>query len=528
MQTVDEKQPTFEDLELLAEVSQLLTLTDVDNVMQRVISLASTAVGADTASLFLQEGEQVNWDHIFTSRNLSQDESVPVVTRVLDDGFAGWVVRNRRGDIIHDTEKDDRWITFPDDKLVVRSVLCVPFMDGQDVIAVVTLVHHEPEHFVSYHLRLMTIIANQATIAIRNAQLVNRLRDQRNQLETVLQSISDALIVLNDRGHIVLMNHAALNFFDANEPSPIGHSIEEFADTDTVFPPLLEILGEGEHGGDRWEFDARSERHSADYQVKVAHWRDTNLGIMGYVVVLHDVTQIRDLNRFKDEMLRVASHDLRSPLALISGFVDMIGLDTPDPTSSVHEYVDMIKRSVDRMGGLIEDILRVERVRNSPLELHERTDLAKLAQTVVDNMEPLAVAKNQQLTVDFDLDSQPVINADAVLLRQSMENLVGNAIKYTNESGEIHVQSYVDEGIFYFAVTDNGIGIPDDALPYVFESFYRVHHISNKQKGNGLGLSLVKNVVIRHGGDVWVTSKLGEGSTFGLWLPLNQEGVESA
>lgn len=525
MQSVDERQPTFEDLELLAEVSQLLTLTDVDNVLQRVIHLASTAVGADRASLFLQAGGQVDWNHIFTMRDLSEDESVRVVTKVLDDGFAGWVVRHQRGDIITDTQTDDRWIVFPDDPVIVRSALCVPFMDGDNVIATVTLVHHEPNHFATYHLRLMMIIANQATIAIRNAQLVNRLRDQRRQLETIIFSISDAVLVLSDRGEILMINMAGLDFLDTPDDSGLlGKNLSDFIAFDSVFAPIMKIIEQGDSKRDEWELDIRSDRKNIDFVVKMAHWRDNLQGIIGYVIVMHDVTQLRDLHRFKDEMLRVASHDLRSPLALISGYADMVGIDTMDPTSPVHEYVGIIKQSVERMGGLIDDLLRVERIRNSPLELHEQTDLEALVKVVVVNMRPSITAKHQTFETDVELAGCPRIVADTVLMRQSMENLISNATKYTQEGGVITLRSYYDDHRFYFEVTDNGIGIPDEAIPYVFESFYRVQHISNKQKGSGLGLSLVKNVIMRHGGDVWIKSKLGAGSTFGFWLPLPERG----
>src|SRR5690349_12837004 len=108
----DKEHPSFEDLEVLAEVSQLLTVVDLDRVIHEVIGLASRAVGAQKTSLFLHEDQQVDWNHLITMRNLSPDQSVKVVGRVLEEGFAGWVHRNRRGDIIQDTQDDARWIVF--------------------------------------------------------------------------------------------------------------------------------------------------------------------------------------------------------------------------------------------------------------------------------------------------------------------------------------------------------------------------------------------------------------------------------
>lgn len=518
----ESSQPTFEDLEVLAEVSQLLTLLDLDGVLQKVIHLAAKAVGASKASLFLHEAKAVDWDHLFTMRDLSPEQSVKVVTQVLDEGFAGWVMRHKRGDIIYDTSQDKRWIIFPDDDYIQASALCVPLMDGDEVLAVITLVHEQPYHFAPYHLRLMTIIANQASIAIRNAKLFNRVAAQQRQLQTILQSMSDVLLVLDEHGHILLVNVPALMLLQAgSQTDVIGYHLAEFAPRDKVFEPIVEIVNAALTANEQWSFETRSERHRQDFQVTMAVWQDPARDEIGYVVVMHDVTTLRDLHRFKDEMLRLASHDLRSPLALITGYADMILIDTPDTTSPVIEYVDVIKRSVERMGVLIDDLLRVERIRSSPLELHEQTDLGALVKVVLVNTRPSATAKQQAFLTEIQLPEGARVVADAVLLRQSMENLIGNAIKYTPDGGTITVRASADDAHFYFAVQDTGIGISEEHLPYVFEAFYRVKNEHYVQKGSGLGLSLVKNVIQRHSGDIWVTSRVQQGSEFGFWLPLS-------
>jgi PAS domain S-box-containing protein len=520
MVALQENQPTFEDLELLAEVSQLLTEVELDTVLNKVIGLAARAVGASKASLFLHADGQVDWAHIFTMRRLTGDESVRVVSRVLDEGFAGWVYRNRVGDIISDTQNDDRWIVFKNDPVIVRSAMCVPFINEDRVVAVVTLVHEEPNHFTPYHLRLLTIIANQATIAIRNAQLVNSLTQQRRQLQTILQSISDALIVLGDQGYIVLVNETALHLLGQSRfEDALATHIMEYVKSDSVFEPILEIINAGLSNNERWSFETTSERLKLDYQVTMSLWKEPLVGIMGYVVVLHDITTLKDLSRFKDEMLRVASHDLRSPLALITGYADMILMDVPSP-SPVYEYVDIIKKSVERMGSLIEDLLRVERIRSNPIELVAEIDPEAVVKQVMVNMRFSADAKKQTLEAKLQLVGVNKIMADTVLLRQAMENLVANAIKYTLSGGKITVKSYYDAERFYFLVEDTGIGIPSEHQKFVFESFYRVPSVAQQEKGSGLGLSLVKNVIVRHGGDVWLESTFGKGSQFGFWVPL--------
>ena len=520
--------PTFEDLNVLAEASQLLTLVDIDEVLHEVIALVSRSVGAQKTSLFLHEDEKVAWQHIVTMRELSPDQSIKVVSQVLNEGFAGWVLHHKKGDIIYDTQEDERWIVFPDDPIKTRSAMCVPFIINGEVIASITLIHEKPKHFRPYHLRLMEIIANQTSVAIRNAQLFNYLREQRRQLQAVLQSMRDILIVLDRDKNIVMLNEAALPLFQVqNQINIIGLPIEDFASVDKVFAPIIEMVEGGLGDTQRWNFETRSEKRNIDYQVRMSLW-DANEELLGYVIVMHDVTTLHDLSRFKDEMLRVASHDLRSPLALVTGYADMVIMDTPEANSPVHSYVNTIKGQVEKMSNLVDDLLRVERIRTSPLELRERTDISSLVKLVIVNLRPMAGSKKITLTTDINLDNVPRIVTDPVLIRQSMENLISNAIKYTASGGTVSVISYFDDKRFYFIVEDDGIGIAEEHLAYVFESFYRVQSSKNKEKGSGLGLTIVKELILRLNGHIALISnqKQQTGTKISITLPRAFEQKE--
>ncbi len=515
---INQHHPTYEDLELLVEVSQLLAFLDVDQVLQRVIDLTAKAVGATKASLFLHDGDKVDWSHIFTARALGSEESVRVVTSVLDKGLAGWVVRNREAAIVYDTEKDERWHVFPDDEVVVRSAMCLPFMNDGEVVAVVTLVHPEPNHFQEYQLRYMTIVVNQSTVAIRNAQLFSRLENKQQQLQAVLQSVPDMLFVTDDQGHVRMTNDGALRFLNLTAREIYNLSLEQLATYSTIFQPVLEVMRASNSSQHTWHFDARSERRQRDLVVTMSRWDDENRG--GFVFVMHDVTQMRDLNRFKDEILHLASHDLRSPLSLISGYTDMIELDAPGG-SPIHEYVDVIHRSVKKMNNLLEDMLRIKQVDANRLNLEKDVPMYDFVRDVAVNIQPLAERKHQELRTEFSIAKDLKGTIDPVLLRQAMENFASNAVKYTPERGVITIRTYLDEDLFHFEVQDSGIGIPEDAIKNLFQQFYRVHQPGTENiEGTGLGLSLVKSIVERHQGEVWVQSEEGIGSIFGMRLPI--------
>ena len=253
----------------------------------------------------------------------------------------------------------------------------------------------------------------------------------------------------------------------------------------------------------------------------VSAWEHPVADTGGYMVILRDITTMRDLNRFKDEMLKMASHDLRSPLALIVGYCSLIALDTPED-SPTQEYLTSILRATERMQGLLDDLLRVEQIRKSPLELHQKVDFCELFETALEHVRPQAEQKHHIIEEERWLDDVPLVTLNPVLIREAMENLISNAIKYTPDGGRICVRAFAQENQLHFNVEDNGIGIPKEHLPRIFETFYRAKQAGSEGiEGRGLGLSLVKTIIERHGGEVWVESEHESGSRFGFWIPMS-------
>ena len=523
-----DQRPSLEDFELLAEVSQMLTVLDQDRVLERVIDLMANAVGAGKVSLILRPEYVEDWQQIFVKHltpdsEQDQPRTIHFAQRVLDKGLAGWVFRNKQGTIVYDTNEDDRWYAFPDGTSKARSALCVPFLYNGEVLAVLTMLYPEPNHFTEYHLRLMTIVANQATVAVRNAQLFNQMRQQQQQLETILHTIPDYLLVLDEQGQILLANDAAARMLNSGTPnvSLIGQPLTNYLHVDSMLNSVISVLENPVQNGQTWSFESRSERQRRDFLVTVSAWEHPVADTGGYMVILRDITTMRDLNRFKDEMLKMASHDLRSPLALIVGYCSLIALDTPED-STTQEYLTAILRATERMQGLLDDLLRVEQIRKSPLELHQKVDFCEVVDAALEHIRPMADQKNHTIELERWLENAPPVTINAVLIREAMENLIGNAIKYTPEGGRVCVRVFTQENMLHFNVEDNGIGIPKEHLPRIFETFYRAKQAGSEGiEGRGLGLSLVKTIIERHGGEVWVESEQDSGSRFGFWIPMS-------
>lgn len=377
-----------------------------------------------------------------------------------------------------------------------------------------------------------------------------RIQAQRQQLETVLRAVPDTLLVMSETGEILVASDILFSILtDLDQDKIVGMTISDLAEIDAVFAPLsalIETQADTQAGNTltanivnttlgNWSFECRSDRVERDYLVNVSRWQHQNTddGVAdggidggesgGYVVVMRDVTVLRKLGRFKDEMLRLVSHDLRTPLVLIIGYADLLMTDVPDDMPELRQFVEGISSAAERMDAMLTEMLRLEKIKSSPLELHEEIELSEVIFQVMKDITPLAAQKQITLNLNIPRGMLPLVIGDRILVRQAMDNLVNNAVKYTPDGGEVTVEATFDQRAqrFNFVVKDNGIGIPEEDLPYLFESFFRANMSSNKPiKGAGLGLSLVKNVIQQHGGSVWVESKVNVGSTFGFWLPL--------
>jgi signal transduction histidine kinase len=512
-------QPMFDDLELLAQVSQLWTEGDLNYVLREVVKLAAKSVGAVRASLFIQDSEALHLSNfIVGTDDFLPPESGEIIQQVVQRGLAGWVLRHGEGTIVADTSTDERWYNVPGTQHQARSALSVPFTYHHELPGVITLVHDEPHYFNERHLRLMTIISNQVALAVHNAQAFYQAKVQRSQLQAILQAIPDMLLVLDEDECVVIASDAVQSLIGEQEiPSIVGQPIAQLSKIDSLFMAIHDALAEVEqHKGD-YSFEARSERSDRDFLVHITT-RDQE---EGYIIVMNDVTALRNLSRFKDAMLRLVSHDLRTPLIVITGYADLLEYDLANDPARL-EYVQGILEASKRMDRMLGNMLRVEKLRSTPAELHENVNLNLLVAELMHDLYPLAAQKEIQLDVQLTDEAIPEIRGDSMLLRQAMENFVSNAIKYTPSGGAVQVRAYAEGSRFYFVVRDTGIGIAKDDLPFVFESYYRGHNAdSQSTKGMGLGLSLVKSVVTQHHGQVWVESEENRGSTFGLWLPLS-------
>ena len=514
-----------EDLTLLSEISAMLTLADPDQLFERVIETTASAFRAERASLLLvadppsgQKAALLEYRAGKPVQRITAGEGA-YPAEILDHGLAGWVLAHGQGVLIANAAEDPRWVHVEGVTSAAGAVMCVPMAFHGRVLGVLTLQHSQPGRYTAHELNVLSIIANEATVALQNAHMLRRMQQRERQFAAILSAMPDVLLVLDGAGTVLLVNAAGAALIGCSEAQALGRQMRDLAAANEVLAQLQDAITQ--HGSDEPVriLEARSSAELRDYAVTITTWR-SGQEAPGHVIVVRDITQLRDLNRFKDEMLNMASHDLRSPLALIVGYCSLIALEVAEG-SPINEHLDAIYRAIDRMQGLLDDLLRVEKIRTSPLEMVESMDFRLVLEAAVEHMRPYFEARSQTLDVEAHFDGPTMVRMNGPLVREAVENYLDNASKYTPEHGRITLRAALRDGRMEVTVSDSGPGIAPEALPRVFEAFFRARSPGVEGiEGRGLGLHLVRTVIERHQGEVWVKSQLGHGSTFGFWLPL--------
>jgi signal transduction histidine kinase len=288
------------------------------------------------------------------------------------------------------------------------------------------------------------------------------------------------------------------------------------------FPEITHLFREYDDSGEHAPREYAAE-NGRTYSPSVSDVRTENGEMTGWVLVLRDISHFKRLNDNMSEFLSTVSHDMRSPLTFMKGYLDMLGM-VGELNDRQREFVDKIAVGVVQMSDMVEKILEAGKLdpMTGTYELsRESCDVVEIVNKVVNGLIEPAQKKDLDFTYAI-ADDVPVLNVDRAMLSSAFTNLVENAIKYTPEGGHVWVDVFVQASELVFRVRDNGFGIGKDDQEKLFERNVRVRRKEWKRiKGSGLGLFIVRNVAQRHGGDAWVDSVEGEGSTFYLAIPLD-------
>jgi len=435
-------------------------------------------------------------------------------------GIEGFVIQTGKAVLIGDVRGDPRFVQIGDYPVI--SVMAVPLMSDNRPVGVLMATSRKRNAFQDEDLNLLAAFADQAAIAVKNAALYQRLEEEKKRTEAIIQGLGDGVIVTDAHLNLVLLNPMAAQIFGLSGPPAPGVPVTELFGNVGIVDFLTKALVDG---GEPITGEIALPGPKADrkrvYHVLTTTVRDEANTVRNIVAVLRDITSRKEVEEMKSNFLSVVSHELKTPLHSIKGFVDIILMGkTGRITETQRDFLTIVKTQTTSLQNQINDLLEFSRLEAGQVRLRiEDVAMSEIASSVIEKLKPQAqegqVSLESRLPADF-----PSIQADRGRLEQVITNLVDNAIKFTPAGGRVTISGEDQGPIVQVSVSDTGIGIPPEAQKQVFDRFYQVDGSPTRSyRGTGLGLTICKHIVEQHHGRIWVESEEGKGSTFHFQIP---------
>ena len=383
---------------------------------------------------------------------------------------------------------------------------------------------------IHHHLKASRDLNARLEEQLADRRLAAQLGERRQRhTEAIIYSLRDAVVVVDESDRLLMANEAAARLFEFDARQAQGQLLTQLASNQ--HRDFVELLQQSRRSGieatrRELEFIRPDGPHTFDTIVSCVHEDES---VCGVVAVLHDITREKEISQMKNDFVSHVSHELKTPLASITAYSEMLADGEADDEQTRKEFYAVIQSQAQRLNRLIEDILNVSRIESGLIKVHkEPVSLAILIEQQMQMIKGFAEEKDVTVTGQTPIIFDQVY-ADKDMIAQVIVNLLSNAVKYTPAGGRVRIATEVDEGerLARVTVQDTGVGIPADEVEHVFDKFYRVGANNKQAKGTGLGLNLVKQIVEKvHAGRVFVTSEVNVGSTFGFELPL--AAVETA
>ncbi len=500
---------------------------NLDEVLDRILEQVSRVVPGDTFNVMLVEGKTarvVRWLGYDYLGNVHPSTAKPIPL----ERYPNLMRMLRTGEpvVIGDTMNTSAWIKTVETEWR-RSYVAAPIQVNGETVGFLNVNGVQPDQFDDEDAQRLKVFTAHVAMAIQHArhfqqqvryseeleQLVQQrteeLAAKTNWLEAVLESTTDGIVVVDETGQIMLSNSVAQRWLQQSL-SPMD--AEQLRNS-------IHLLSR-EHGGQ--PTSVLLALTGLDLELSAALVQHADGGAPATVIVLHDVTHLKALERMKSEFISNVSHELRTPVTSIRLYVNLLQRHSKN---CAPRYLDALERDSARLVDLVSDILEISRIDSGRLGLSPKdTDLDGLVTRILEAHHLLF--ENRQLSLEMHLSlGGEAVWLDAEKVTHVLNNVIDNAINYTPPGGLITVKTYETQKDSrrwaVVEVADTGIGIPEDELPHIFERFFRGQEPQKQQiQGSGLGLAIVKEIVALHGGYVRVHSKVGQGTTFFIGFPL--------
>lgn len=504
-------------------------ITELDTTLRRLVHRIAMILQADKVVMMFFDRETGELMGIPPAYGVDEDMLTMFRLRATH-GVSGKVFREGKPVIFADPIRDEEAAEDPFSILHVANGVTVPLViekrDEENRVidrTTIGVLHafnkRHGEQFTDEDVRLLERMAKSAAAVISNLRMYQEIVEEKEELLHTIESLYAGLVLISPDGRILQMNASARSIFDPKGES-VGKNFREVVASEAV-QQLIEDTGAGRETAPAIELSIVNDGHERVFHVQAAQVRAEDGRQIGTVAILNDVTELKNIERMKSAFVATVSHELRTPLTAIKGFISTLLADDSFPEEDRREFYVIIDHECDRLTRLINDLLNIARIEaGESLKPHyTEVDLKRLAQKVV--LIQQQASNRHQLILEAP-EELPNIIADEDKIDQVLTNLISNAIKYSPDGGQVRIKLQASDEKVHISVQDQGIGIPKEHLPKIFDRFHRVHTEDNRKiYGTGLGLYLVKHLVEQiHLGKVWAESEVGVGSTFHVELPM--------
>jgi PAS domain S-box-containing protein len=348
-----------------------------------------------------------------------------------------------------------------------------------------------------------------------------KVEEEKKKTDAIITNFTEGLLSFDQNGILSLINPQAISFLKVRRKDVIGKSIEEL-EKEPSFTPLIEVLGKDIRAVFRKEVKVNED---LVFEVSVMPMMEAEKDL-GALVIIHDISREKMIERIKTEFVSLAAHQLRTPLSAIKWTLKMLlDGDLGVINEEQKEFINKTYQSNERMITLINDLLDVARIEEGNyLYKPIFTDIEPIVKFVIGSLKKESNDRNLEVEFKGSPEKLPKVKVDIEKIRLVIQNLFENAIKYTKPGGKIEVSLKRTKDKVEFLIKDSGVGISQDQQDRIFTKFFRAANVVRMETdGSGLGLFIAKNIVEAHGGSIWFESEEGKGTTFHFTLPIKEE-----
>jgi NtrC-family two-component system sensor histidine kinase KinB len=515
----DESQRRARVMTALAESASVITASlEEDKVLQRILSQISAALRVETVSLALIDphGDTLT----FKATSAGSENSLIGLQVKIGEGVAGWVANEGKGLIIPDSSRDDRFSPEkePVQRQNVQAIACAPLRARGQVIGILEAINPIEGRFDPDALEVLSGIGSLAGTAIDHARLFEQLQAAHLRYHQLFEDSIDSILITDWYRIILEVNRNAELSTGFDKTSLLTKSIDQLItlDRDLLGADFEKIIP-----GETLTFGSELLTKQGNRIPIQVYCRSVEIEAGSNLQwLLRDITERRNLDRLREDLISMIYHDLRSPLANVVSSLDVFNAMLPEEGDPAYRsLLNIALRSTERIQRLTNSLLDMSRLESGqPILNLFATSPLLLAVDAVEAVSPVAETKNQIINLSLPTDLPPVV-VDGDIIRRVLINLLENAVKYSPPGGEITLGAETEVNVAKLWVQDTGPGIPPSEQEHIFDKYTRLNP-KGSQKGFGLGLAYCRLAIEWHGGQIWIESEPGKGARFCFTLPL--------